>query len=153
MFLDSIRERQEEEERQRKLKDGDEVMDFKKYFARPHILSKGNLISFFFGLYRAVAARENATNNPPPPTLSTSTPTPKPAGVSVEKVKSIPAKKDIKKSLKGVLVKKKLKTAPATLITTEKSMQAKEKRSAEGELKPEGDSRPETKRRKTDSVP
>jgi hypothetical protein len=31
MFLDSIRERQEEEERQRKEKDGVEVMDFKKY--------------------------------------------------------------------------------------------------------------------------
>lgn len=31
MFLDSIRERQEDEERQRKEKDGVEVMDFKKY--------------------------------------------------------------------------------------------------------------------------
>jgi hypothetical protein len=30
MFLDSIRERQEEEERQRKEMDGVEVMDFKK---------------------------------------------------------------------------------------------------------------------------
>ena len=30
MFLDSIRERQEDEERQRKEKDGVEVMDFKK---------------------------------------------------------------------------------------------------------------------------
>lgn len=31
MFLDSIRERQEEEERQREQKDGADVMDFKKW--------------------------------------------------------------------------------------------------------------------------
>jgi hypothetical protein len=31
MFLDSIRERQEEEERQRKEKDGEEVKNFKEY--------------------------------------------------------------------------------------------------------------------------
>ena len=31
MFLDSIRERQEEEERQRKERDGEEVKNFKEY--------------------------------------------------------------------------------------------------------------------------
>lgn len=31
MFLDSVRERQEEEERQRKEKDGEEVRSFKEY--------------------------------------------------------------------------------------------------------------------------
>jgi hypothetical protein len=36
MFLDSIRERQEEEERQRKEKDGEEVKNFKEY-ARPRL--------------------------------------------------------------------------------------------------------------------
>ena len=37
MFLDSMREKQEEEERQRKLRDGDEVMDFKKCVASSFI--------------------------------------------------------------------------------------------------------------------
>jgi hypothetical protein len=31
MFLDSLRERQQEEERQRKLEDGEEVKNFKEY--------------------------------------------------------------------------------------------------------------------------
>jgi hypothetical protein len=31
MFLDSVRERQEEEERERRLKDGEEVKGFKEY--------------------------------------------------------------------------------------------------------------------------
>ncbi|KAJ7103410.1 N-terminal domain of NEFA-interacting nuclear protein NIP30-domain-containing protein [Mycena belliarum] len=44
MFLDSVRERQEAEERQRKEKDGEEVQNFKE----------------------AVAARTSAVNNPPP---------------------------------------------------------------------------------------
>ncbi|KIM85347.1 hypothetical protein PILCRDRAFT_96452 [Piloderma croceum F 1598] len=121
MFLDSIRERQEEEERQRKEKDGVEVMDFKK----------------------AVAARENATNNPPPLISSTPKPTNPPSDST--KGKTVPAKKDIKKSLKGVMVKKKPKaaaalTAPAT----------KEKRSADGESKAESDSQPEAKRRRVE---
>ena len=36
MFLDSIRERQEEEERQRKERDGEEVKNFKEY-AKPRL--------------------------------------------------------------------------------------------------------------------
>lgn len=38
MFLDSIRERQEEEERQREQKDGADVMDFKKCLISPPYL-------------------------------------------------------------------------------------------------------------------
>ena len=40
MFLDSIRERQEEEERQRKERDGEEVKNFKEY-ARPRFSDLG----------------------------------------------------------------------------------------------------------------
>jgi len=121
MFLDSIRERQEEEERQRKEKDGVEVMDFKK----------------------AVAARENATNNPPP--MISSTPKPTNAPSDNTQGKTVPAKKDIKKSLKGVMVKKKPKAAaaPTTAATHEK-------RSADGESKAESDSQPEPKRRRVE---
>ena len=93
--------------------------------------------------FRAVAARENATNNPPP--LVSSTPKPTNAPLDGTKGKTVSVKKDIKKSLKGVMVKKKPKaaaapTAPAT----------KEKRSADGESKAESDSQPETKRRRVE---
>ena len=40
MFLDSIRERQEEEERQRKERDGEEVKNFKEY-VRPGLSDLG----------------------------------------------------------------------------------------------------------------
>jgi len=125
MFLDSIRERQEDEERQRKEKDGVEVMDFKK----------------------AVAARENATNNPPPPVLSTGVPIPKPTTVPSDnsKGKSVPAKKDIKKSLKGVLVKKKPKVPAAPTV-----LAIKEKRSTDGEGKADTDSERDAKRRRVE---
>ncbi|KAJ7487719.1 N-terminal domain of NEFA-interacting nuclear protein NIP30-domain-containing protein [Mycena galericulata] len=70
MFLDSVRERQEAEERQRKEKDGEEGAEFQRASALTHI--------------RAVAARTSAVNNPPPivakPVSATSSkPTPAPA--------------------------------------------------------------------------
>ncbi|KAG5654796.1 hypothetical protein H0H81_003804 [Sphagnurus paluster] len=95
MFLDSVRERQEAEERQRKEKDGEEVKGFKE----------------------AVAARTSAVNNPPPLlAASTSTAPPKPS-------KATPSvRKDAKRSLKGVVVKKKLKVPispkPTAAVTT-----------------------------------
>ncbi|KAF8078504.1 N-terminal domain of NEFA-interacting nuclear protein NIP30-domain-containing protein [Lyophyllum atratum] len=87
MFLDSVRERQEAEERQRKEKDGEEVRGFKE----------------------AVAARTSAVNNPPP-LLSTS------AQVTTPKAPTTTptARKDLKKPLKGVLVKRKAKPVTAT---------------------------------------
>ncbi|KAH7911928.1 N-terminal domain of NEFA-interacting nuclear protein NIP30-domain-containing protein [Hygrophoropsis aurantiaca] len=88
MFLDSIREKQAEEERLRNLQDGEELMDFKK----------------------AVVARENAVNSVPPPIAQTIT---KFADVpDKSKRPNAIVKKDAKKSLKGVLVKKKPKAAP-----------------------------------------
>ncbi|KAJ7225409.1 N-terminal domain of NEFA-interacting nuclear protein NIP30-domain-containing protein [Mycena pura] len=87
MFLDSVREKLEAEERQRKEQDGEEVQNFRE----------------------AVAARTSAMNNPPPlasnlaaaPTISTpSKPAPAPA-----------RKKGL---LKGVVVKKKAKPTTAT---------------------------------------
>ncbi|PPQ89392.1 hypothetical protein CVT25_002210 [Psilocybe cyanescens] len=103
MFLDSIRERQEEEERQRKEKDGEEV---------PLILD---------GMKRAVAARTSSVN--PPPTISTQSAT---ASASTIKAKVSFPKKDIKKGLKGVVVKKKAKpTVPSDPVPA-KSQPAKE---------------------------
>jgi len=85
MFLDSIRERQQEEERLRKEKDGEEVKNFKE----------------------AVAARTSA-NSAAAASITAS------ASNAVAKPKpSVATKKDIKKSLKGIVVKKKVKTAQA----------------------------------------
>jgi len=82
MFLDSIREKQEEEERQRKEKDGEEIRQFKE----------------------AVAARSSAVNNPAP---AASNPTPKPAVPPQP-----PTTRRDKKSLKGVVVKRKTNLKP-----------------------------------------
>ncbi|KAF8203664.1 N-terminal domain of NEFA-interacting nuclear protein NIP30-domain-containing protein [Pholiota molesta] len=108
MFLDSIREKQEEEERQRKEKDGEEVRNFKE----------------------AVAARTSAVKPPisvqhePPPTSS--------------KPKTAVPKKDVKKGLKGVVVKKRAKPAPEK--TVENNSKSEEN---------EDDAKPNAKRRKT----
>ncbi|KAF9460782.1 N-terminal domain of NEFA-interacting nuclear protein NIP30-domain-containing protein [Collybia nuda] len=94
MFLDSVREKQEEEERQRKEKDGEEVRNFKE----------------------AVAARSSAVNNLPSiGSNSTANPT------SLTKVSSLPGKKDQKKVLKGVVVKRKAKAAPVIEIAVTKT--------------------------------
>ena len=103
MFLDSIRERQEAEERQRKEKDGEEVRSFKEcvFYLMP-------LPSSHFYL-RAVAARTSAVNNPPPVvTSSVALPKPKP-----------PTRKEGKKALKGVVMVKK-KTKLPTINSKEK---------------------------------
>ncbi|KAJ3800494.1 N-terminal domain of NEFA-interacting nuclear protein NIP30-domain-containing protein, partial [Lentinula aff. detonsa] len=84
MFLDSLREKEEAEEKSRRERDGEEVKGFKE----------------------AVAARIQQSNAPPPSMGSSSTVKP-----SVPKKDTKPptmVKKDIKKpSLKGVVVKKK----------------------------------------------
>ncbi|KAF8642273.1 hypothetical protein AX16_009546 [Volvariella volvacea WC 439] len=85
MFLDSVRERQEAEERERRQKDGEEVRSFKE----------------------AVAARERALSSTPALLNN------KPTGTAQPKP-TIAPKKDQKRSLKGVVVKKKSKpSAPA----------------------------------------
>ncbi|KAK0208373.1 N-terminal domain of NEFA-interacting nuclear protein NIP30-domain-containing protein [Desarmillaria ectypa] len=97
MFLDSIREKELEEERQRKQLDGEEVKNFKE----------------------AVAARTSASNPPPinikpaatPPILQTTA-----------------TKKDIKKGLKGVIVKKRGKPAPVAKTSPVKKVQANDKK-------------------------
>ena len=97
-----------------------------------------------FLLSRAVAARENATNNPSPPTLSSATMADKPttASAPVDKNK-VPVKKDIKKSLKGVVVKKKPK-GTATEFPPANGKRAAGKNPKVEEV---------TKRRKLDSKP
>ncbi|KAF8216104.1 N-terminal domain of NEFA-interacting nuclear protein NIP30-domain-containing protein [Mycena galopus ATCC 62051] len=82
MFLDSLREKQEAEEKERRDKDGEEVQNFKE----------------------AVAARNNAVNNPPPIIA------PKPVAAAPPPKPSAPARK--KGPLKGVVVKKKIAKPP-----------------------------------------
>lgn len=90
MFLDSIREKQAEEERLRKAQDGEELSDFRK----------------------AVAARENDLNKPTQPMAQPR----KQSDDTPEKPKALVVvpKKDVKKSLKGVVVKKRPKSNAPT---------------------------------------
>ncbi|KAF5374795.1 hypothetical protein D9758_000165 [Tetrapyrgos nigripes] len=100
MFLDSLREKQEAEERERRQKDGEEVQSFKQYI----LFFISTTLSLIL-LHRAVAARIQTTNAPPASTASKAPP-PKPAAV----------KKD-KKPLKGVVVKRKAKSSDNKLET------------------------------------
>ncbi|CAK5280267.1 unnamed protein product [Mycena citricolor] len=83
MFLDSIREKEEAEDRLRKEQDGEEVQNFRE----------------------AVAARTSTLTNPPPVISKESKPPITP------KVAAAPTRK--KGTLKGVVVKKKAKASPA----------------------------------------
>ncbi|KAG1783830.1 N-terminal domain of NEFA-interacting nuclear protein NIP30-domain-containing protein [Suillus placidus] len=115
MFLDSIREKQAEEERLRKAQDGEELSDFRK----------------------AVAARENDLNKPTQPMVQPR----KQSDDTMEKPKTpvVASKKDVKKSLKGVVVKKRPKSNAPT------SNEPK----AKGSIKnTDEDAPPATKRRK-----
>ncbi|THH02155.1 hypothetical protein EW026_g694 [Hermanssonia centrifuga] len=95
LFLDSVLEKQREEERIRKEMDGEELKNFRQ----------------------AVAARENAAK--PPPIVSEVLPT-APSKTKPTTVTSTIAKKDTKKALKGVLVKKKSKPSAAASPTKTK---------------------------------
>ncbi|KAI0673474.1 N-terminal domain of NEFA-interacting nuclear protein NIP30-domain-containing protein [Trametes maxima] len=119
LFLDSVLEKQREEERLRKEMDGEELKHFRE----------------------AVAARETAANKPPPIGAAAATVSPPPAA----KPSAAPTKKDPKKTLKGVLVKKKSKTA-APSASVPKDQPAKGDKNKAGE-KPDGEQR-EAKRRK-----
>ncbi|KAG1833922.1 N-terminal domain of NEFA-interacting nuclear protein NIP30-domain-containing protein [Suillus variegatus] len=115
MFLDSIREKQAEEERLRKAQDGEELSDFRK----------------------AVAARENDLNKPTQPMAQPR----KQSDDTPEKPKApvVTSKKDVKKSLKGVVVKKR----PKSNVPTPSEPKAKESIKNIDE-----DAPPVTKRRK-----
>ncbi|KAG8219905.1 N-terminal domain of NEFA-interacting nuclear protein NIP30-domain-containing protein [Butyriboletus roseoflavus] len=121
MFLDSIREKQAEEERLRRLQDGEELSDFRK----------------------AVAARENAINNPPPVVLKPTAPS-KPSSDGQIKVTMPAPKKEasVKKALKGVIVKKKPKGERSLALSPTPTSVAKH-----GD-----DAPPDAKRRKTSIV-
>ncbi|OSD03628.1 hypothetical protein PYCCODRAFT_1466991 [Trametes coccinea BRFM310] len=125
LFLDSVLEKQREEERLRKQMDGEELKNFRQ----------------------AVAARESAANKPPPIGAAAAVVSPPPA----TKPTAAPARKDPKKALKGVLVKKKPKAAAAAAASSAstaapKSEPAKEDKS-KGDEKPDGEER-DAKRRK-----
>ncbi|KAJ8494613.1 hypothetical protein ONZ51_g2197 [Trametes cubensis] len=121
LFLDSVLEKQREEERLRKQMDGEELKHFRE----------------------AVAARENAANKPPPIGAAAAVVSPP----STAKPSAAPAKKDAKKALKGVLVKKKTKPAAAPSTTPGASEARSEEAKGKGDEKPEGEER-EAKRRK-----
>ncbi|KAI0652209.1 N-terminal domain of NEFA-interacting nuclear protein NIP30-domain-containing protein [Trametes meyenii] len=119
LFLDSVLEKQREEERLRKEMDGEELKHFRE----------------------AVAARETAANKPPPIGTAAATISPPPAA----KPSAAPVKKDPKKTLKGVLVKKKSKpAAPSAAVPKEEPTKGDKNKTGE---KPEGEER-EAKRRK-----
>ncbi|RXW24735.1 hypothetical protein EST38_g1089 [Candolleomyces aberdarensis] len=120
MFLDSIREKQEEEERIRKEMDGEELKSFRE----------------------AVAARTSTTNNAPP-VISPPQPAPVPSKPAAKP--AVSAKKDPKKSLKGLIVKKKAKPAAAA-TTSEKAPPANKGSS------PADDELPSAKRRKVSTT-
>ncbi|KAI0830650.1 N-terminal domain of NEFA-interacting nuclear protein NIP30-domain-containing protein [Trametes gibbosa] len=121
LFLDSVLEKQREEERLRKEMDGEELKHFRE----------------------AVAARETAASKPPPVGAAAVTVSPPPVAA---KPNAAPLKKDAKKALKGVLVKKKSKSAAAKASVPAPTPSAKEEKSKSGE-KVDGEER-ETKRRK-----
>ncbi|KAF9787141.1 N-terminal domain of NEFA-interacting nuclear protein NIP30-domain-containing protein [Thelephora terrestris] len=119
MFLDSIRERQVEEERKRKEEDGVELASFRE----------------------AVAAR----SGPPPPPVSTpDSNTPKPK-VDPPKPRPPVAKKDTKKSLRGVVVKKKSKVPEKT---QEKGAKSESPAPAKDSLHKEDDDKQPAKKQK-----
>ncbi|KAI9460920.1 N-terminal domain of NEFA-interacting nuclear protein NIP30-domain-containing protein [Lactarius psammicola] len=112
MFLDSVRERQEMEERERKEREGEEMKTFRE----------------------AVAAKVTVKSPPPAPAAeSVPAAAPKPA--------SAPSKKPPKASLKGVIVKKRPKTAPEAKAPRESTNDKKE-------VHGNGDASPDPKRRK-----
>ncbi|KAM5533090.1 hypothetical protein V8D89_013233 [Ganoderma adspersum] len=124
LFLDSVLEKQREEERLRKETEGEELKHFRE----------------------AVAARETAANKPPPIGATSAA---EKSGPPKAKPAPAPAKKDAKKSLKGVLVKKKpVKTATTSDAQTSAAAEARaDEKNNSGVERPEGDKR-EAKRRK-----
>ncbi|OBZ79085.1 hypothetical protein A0H81_00901 [Grifola frondosa] len=126
LFLDSIMERQREEEQRRKEMDGEELKHFRE----------------------AVAARENAANKPPAAVV----PEVKAAAPAKSKTPAAPAiRKDSKKSLKGVLVKKKPKAvvvAPPATSINEAVSEGKSKKGGEADDEPE---HPAKRRKITDA--
>jgi len=123
--LDSVLEKQREEERLRKEMDGEEVKSFRQ----------------------AVAARETEANKPP---MASSTNGPTSAVPSKSKSTAPIVKKDAKKTLKGVLVKKKAKPSIGAATTQETSPTVKEpkRRDTKTDIKADGNAEPQAKRRK-----
>ncbi|KAH9922996.1 N-terminal domain of NEFA-interacting nuclear protein NIP30-domain-containing protein, partial [Amylocystis lapponica] len=127
LFLDSVLEKQREEERLRKEMDGEEVKNFRQ----------------------AVAARETEANKPP--AVSSTTPSSVPVAPNKNKATAPAVKKDMKKALKGVLVKKRPKpvTSPPAAAIKEKTSpdEAKGKEGAKSQA--DDDREPQVKRRKS----
>jgi FAM192A/Fyv6, N-terminal domain len=120
MFLDSIREAQYEEERKRKQQDGEELKNFREYVISFRVV-KFCLIG---DICRAVAARVAAP--PPQVPVSSESITPKSTSAPTrQKMTATATKKDVRKSLKGVLVKKRPKAAAPSPTEIEKTSSAR----------------------------
>ncbi|KIP12457.1 hypothetical protein PHLGIDRAFT_113547 [Phlebiopsis gigantea 11061_1 CR5-6] len=119
LFLDSILEKQREEERLRKETEGEELKNFRE----------------------AVAARENAPK--PPPVVPDTAPPPK-----TKPIAAAVTRKDNKKSLKGVLVKKKPKTPGDTAPSSKAGKVAGKPATADKPRSGNDDEQPQAKRRK-----
>lgn len=137
LFLDSILEKQREEERLRLELEGEELKNFRQCVAHRLLYSR----PFFMQHHRAVAARENASKPPPIPAELSPPATTKPKGSA----SAPPVKKDSKKSLKGVIVKK--KTKPIATSSSVASVQGDTK--TKSPAKDQDDEQPAPKRRKT----
>ena len=121
-----------------------------KYFVVSHsLLGTLNVLNLVMKLLlnRAVAARENAAK--PPPVPKTTTP-----GVSSKTKSSAtapPLKKDARKSLKGVVVKKKPKVPASSPTETQQSGRTLDKKHPESNSgHAEGQGPPQAKRRKVE---
>ncbi|KAH9064264.1 N-terminal domain of NEFA-interacting nuclear protein NIP30-domain-containing protein [Lactarius vividus] len=97
MFLDSVRERQELEERERQEREGEELKTFRE----------------------AVAAKVTVKSPPPLPAVES-------VAATVPKPAPAPSKKLPKAALKGVIVKKKPKIAPEAKAPQESTNEKKE---------------------------
>ncbi|KAH9937139.1 N-terminal domain of NEFA-interacting nuclear protein NIP30-domain-containing protein, partial [Fomitopsis serialis] len=131
LFLDSVLEKQREEERLRKEMDGEEVKNFRE----------------------AVAARENAANKPTVGIAPSAPSQPQPAPAKVKAPAPAAAKKDLKRSLKGVVVKKKPKAAASSPPQTNSGPKANSDartdiKRKESEASPEDDTERDSKRRR-----
>lgn len=150
LFLDSVLEKQREEERLRKEMDGEELKNFRECVMFSFTCMSTRRLNI---CYRAVAARETAANRPPIPISTSDSSSPRPATGKNKTVPMPVTKKDTKKSLKGVLVKKKPKPDVTTSLTPvdkerNDSSETQVKRRVDNDTKASDVTESQTKRRR-----
>lgn len=120
-FLDSVQEKHDAEQRQRQQIEGEEVKGYRESVSSCHL--RHSLPQIY--PFRAVAAHHTASKpRPPQPSAAIEPPKPKPA-----------PRKEVKKTLKGVVVKKKAKST-----TTKRKEPAEETVEPDAKRRKESDS-------------